>query len=388
MVGKTKATWINGYVIKQGDTASIFKLKLKTDEKSTLNGPAKLQLFDSNKAKLEYDVEVVNNVVSFALNDVLPVGDYLVEVEHAGYVFPSTDPVVLTVNENLGGDFDTEKVATLKKVEIAQEVEKAFAGLRLSDEQVADVASRITDHDTVYDDTALSERVTALESAQDVSVVAGSEKLTVAYDGDSKRYSVDVAPAAVIAPLELVGGVYQFNKVFEDEDGNYLDKSQKRLYPFIIQENDWHTRYLAGGDREITAEMTLEEHTARYGKNKVFYNRLTGQFVLNLDFSFYRFPFFKKNSKTGIPQAVGDMAVLLRIPDNVPKPVAEGEVIVCEDDLVRLQLYVGTEGNVKLYVRKGIAVLNREVPEWTWEEVEIIKSRVIKRRILAQLICY
>ncbi|HFI0151355.1 TPA: hypothetical protein ACGO3A_002240, partial [Streptococcus suis] len=114
---------------------------------------------------------------------------------------------------------------------------------------------------------------------------------------------------------------------------------------------------------------------------------LTGQFVLNLDFSFYRFPFFKKNTK-GYPQVVSDMAVLLRIPDNVPKPVADSEVIVYEDDLVRLQLYVGTEGNVKLYVRKGIAVLNREVPEWTWEEVETIKSRVIKRRILAQLICY
>ncbi|HFU4000043.1 TPA: hypothetical protein ACGO3D_000125 [Streptococcus suis] len=387
MTDKTKLTWVNGSVIKQGDVASVFKLNLRTDEKGKLNGPAKLQLFDSKKAKLEYDVEVVDNVVRFTLDDVLPVGDYLVEVEHAGYVFPSTDPVVLTVNENLGGDFGTEKVATLKKVEIAQEVEKAFAGLRLSDEQMADVASRITDHDTVYDDTALNERVTALESAQDVSVVAGSEKLTVAYDGDSKRYSVDVAPAAVIAPLELVGGVYQFNKVFEDEDGNYLDKSQKRLYPFIIQENDWHTRYLAGGDREITAEMTLAEHTARYGNNKVFYNRLTGQFVLKLDFSFYRFPFFKKSAK-GYPQVVSDMAVLLRIPDNVPKPVADGEVIVYEDELVRLQLYVGTDGNVKLYVRKGIVVLNREVPEWTWEEVEIIKSRVIKRRILAQLICY
>ncbi|HFU4545220.1 TPA: hypothetical protein ACGPBV_001911, partial [Streptococcus suis] len=265
MTDKTKLTWVNGSVIKQGDVASVFKLKLRTDEKGKLNGPAKLQLFDSKKAKLEYDVEVVDNMVRFTLDDVLPVGDYLVEVEHAGYVFPSTDPVVLTVNENLGGDFDTEEVATLKKVEIAQEVEKAFAGLRLSDEQVADVASRITDHDTVYDDTALSERVTALESVQDVSVVAGSEKLTVAYDGDNKRYSVDVAPAAVIAPLELVGGVYQFNKVFEDEDGNYLAKSQNRLYPFIIQENDWHTRYLAGGDREITAEMTLAEHTARYG---------------------------------------------------------------------------------------------------------------------------
>ena len=122
-------------------------------------------------------------------------------------------------------------------------------------------------------------------------------------------------------------------------------------------------------------------------KSKVFYNRLTGQFEFNIDFSFYRFSFFRKNSKE-VPQVVDDMAVLLRIPDNVPKPVSDGEVIVYEDDLVRLQLYVGQDGNVKLYIRKGIAVLNREVPEWTWEEVEIIKSRVIKRRIIAQLFCY
>lgn len=341
MSDKTKLQWMNGSVIKQGDVASVFKLKLRTDEKGNLNGPAKLQLFDSKKAKLEYDVEVVDNVVRFTLDDVLPVGSYLVEVEHAGYVFPSTDPVVLTVNENLGGDFETEEVATLKKVEIAQEVEKALAGLRLSDEQVADVASRITDN------------------------------------------------KAVISPLLLVGGVYQFAKTYEDDEGNYLDTSQKRLYPFIIQPNDYSARYLAGGSDEITPEMTLEERMKGYGadKNKVFYNRLTGQFVLNLDFSFYRFPYFRKTS-TGNIQQLSDMTVLLRLPDDVPKPVSDSEVIVYEEDLICLQLHVDTEGNVTLYVKKGIAVLNRENTNWTLDEVELIKSRVIKHRILAQLICY
>lgn len=231
---------------------------------------------------------------------------------------------------------------------------------------------------------------TALESAQDVSVVAGSEKLTVAYDEENKRYSVDITPAAVIiAPLELVGGVYQLAKTYEDDEGNYLDKSQKRLFPFIIQPNDYNARYLAGGSYEITPEMTLEERMKGYyaEKNKVFYNRLTGQFEFNIDFTFYRFPYFRKTS-TGNIQQISDMDVLLRIPDNVPKPVSEGEVIVYDDDLVRLQLYVGQDGNVKLYIRRGIAVLNREVPEWTLEEVETIKSRVIKRRIIAQLFCY
>ena len=341
MSDKTKLQWMNGSVIKQGDVASVFKLKLRTDGNAKLNGPAKLQLFDSKKAKLEYDVEVVDNVVRFTLNDVLPVGNYTVEVEHAGYVFPSTDPVVLTVNENLGADFDTEEVATLKKVEIAQEVEKAFAGLRLSDEQVADVAGRITDN------------------------------------------------KVVISPLLLVGGVYQFAKTYEDDEGNFLDKSQKRLFPFIIQPNDNNVQYLAGGLYEITPEMTLEERMKGYGidKNKVIYNRLTGQYVLNLDFSFYRFPYFRKTS-TGNIQQLSDMTVLLRLPDDVPKPASESEVIVYEDDLVRLQLHVGTDGNVQLYIKKGVAVLNRENTNWTLDEVETIKSRVIKRRILAQLICY
>ncbi|HFI2472236.1 TPA: hypothetical protein ACGO11_000567 [Streptococcus suis] len=32
----------------------------------------------------------------------MPIGSYIVEIEHAGYVFPSTNSVTLTVNENLG----------------------------------------------------------------------------------------------------------------------------------------------------------------------------------------------------------------------------------------------------------------------------------------------
>lgn len=50
----------------------------------------------------EFEAEVVDNLVSFRLEKALPVGSYVVEIEHAGYVFPSTDSVILTVNENLG----------------------------------------------------------------------------------------------------------------------------------------------------------------------------------------------------------------------------------------------------------------------------------------------
>lgn len=102
MSDKTKLTWVKGSVVKQGDTSSVFKLKLKTDDGAVLNGPAKIQLIHSSKGVIEFDVEVVDNVVSFRLEKALPIGSYIVEVEHAGYVFPSTDSVTLTVNENLG----------------------------------------------------------------------------------------------------------------------------------------------------------------------------------------------------------------------------------------------------------------------------------------------
>lgn len=208
MSDKTKLTWLNGSVIKQGDTSSVFKLKLKTDDNVVLNGPAKLQLIQ-DQAKIEYDAEVVTNVVSFHLDEALPVGNYIIEIEHAGYVFPSTNSVVLTVNENLG-DVITDEIAELLTVDdyIKQKLADFHAGqidlddlasklnipqyddgplttqisdilaeisaLKQSQEQSvqyddSEIRSRLTalenktDNDTVYDDTIIDQRLTALE---------------------------------------------------------------------------------------------------------------------------------------------------------------------------------------------------------------------------------
>lgn len=209
MSDKTKLTWLNGSVIKQGDTSSVFKLKLRTDDNVVLNGPAKLQLIQ-DQAKIEYDVEVVTNVVSFHLDETLPVGNYVVEVEHAGYVFPSTNSIVLTVNENLG-DVITDEIAELLTVDdyIKQKLADFQTGQIDLDElaskldipqyddgplttQISDILAEIsvlkqsqeqsvqyddselkkrltalenkTDNDTIYDDTIIDQRLTALES--------------------------------------------------------------------------------------------------------------------------------------------------------------------------------------------------------------------------------
>ncbi|HEM6397929.1 TPA: hypothetical protein U2D39_000359 [Streptococcus suis] len=102
MSDKTKLQWINGSIIKQGDTSSIFKLKLRTEDRRKLNGPAKIQLIHQTKGVVEFEAEVVDDVVSFRLEKALPIGNYIVEVEHAGYVFPSTNSVVFADRENTG----------------------------------------------------------------------------------------------------------------------------------------------------------------------------------------------------------------------------------------------------------------------------------------------
>lgn len=112
MSGMTKLAWLTDSVIKQGDTASVFKLRLTTNDKAVLNGPANIQLIHTNKGMIEFESEVIKNVVSFHLEKALPIGSYIVEIEHAGYVFPSTNSVTLTVNENLG-EFVSDKAMEL-----------------------------------------------------------------------------------------------------------------------------------------------------------------------------------------------------------------------------------------------------------------------------------
>lgn len=112
MSGMTKLAWLTGSVVKQGDTASVFKLRLTTNDKAVLNGPTKIQLIHTNKGMIEFESEVIKNVVSFRLEKALPIGSYIVEIEHAGYVFPSTNSVTLTVNENLG-EFVSDKAMEL-----------------------------------------------------------------------------------------------------------------------------------------------------------------------------------------------------------------------------------------------------------------------------------
>lgn len=112
MCDKTSLHWLSGSKVKQGDVSSEFKIRLCTEDEQILNGTGRLQLVHSSKGMVELEVNIVNNVFSFRLEKALPVGVYIVEVEHAGYVFPSTNNITLTVNENVG-EFASDKAIEL-----------------------------------------------------------------------------------------------------------------------------------------------------------------------------------------------------------------------------------------------------------------------------------
>lgn len=184
MSDKTKLTWLNGSVIKQGDTSSIFKLKLKTDDNVVLNGPAKIQLVQG-QAKIEYDAEVVDNQVTFNLPNTLPVGSYIVEVEHAGYVFPSTNSVVLTVNENLG-DVITDEIAELLTVD--DYIKQKLVDFQTGQIDLDELASKLTI--SQYDDGPLTTQISDILA--EISVLKQFQEQSVQYDDSELRSQISV----------------------------------------------------------------------------------------------------------------------------------------------------------------------------------------------------
>lgn len=183
MSDKTRLTWVNGSVIKQGDTSSIFKLKLWTDDNAVLNGPAKLQLIDNAKAKIELATDVIDNQVVFNLDKTLPVGSYIVEVEHAGYVFPSTNSVVLTVNENLG-DVITDEIAELLTVD--DYIKQKLADFQTGQIDLDELASKLTIPQ--YDDEPLTTQISDILA--EISVLKQSQEQSVQYDDSELRSQI------------------------------------------------------------------------------------------------------------------------------------------------------------------------------------------------------
>ncbi|WP_449453304.1 hypothetical protein [Streptococcus suis] len=241
MADKTKLIWVNGSTIKQGDTSSIFKLKLLPEDNAELNGPAKLQLIDRNKAKVEYDVDVVDNIIEFKLDRVLPADAYIVEVEHAGYVFPSADLVTLKVTENQG-DYITDEIVGLLSID--EYIKQKLADFQSGQIDLDELASKLTI--SQYDDSQIKAQIN--EILAEIESLKQPEDSQTSYDDSELR-------SQIRALSELV-----------DKDTVYDDSELREKIQTLEDREDHDTTYTAGaGLRLIGTEFSVDEASLPQG---------------------------------------------------------------------------------------------------------------------------
>lgn len=114
-----------GRVVKQGDSASLFGFALYDENwvPIVLDGQEATIHFVSKKGKTTFNATVQGSKVSFKIPKVLPVESYLVEVECAGYVFPSDQSVRVDVAQS-ADEYTSEQVLALVKNDVKEEIDK------------------------------------------------------------------------------------------------------------------------------------------------------------------------------------------------------------------------------------------------------------------------
>jgi hypothetical protein len=117
-----------GRVVKQGDSASLFGFALYDENwvPIDLDGQAATIHFVSKKGKATFSATVQGSKVTFKIPKVLPVESYLVEVDCAGYVFPSDQNVRVDVIQS-ADEYTSEQVLGLVKNDVKTEIDKYIA---------------------------------------------------------------------------------------------------------------------------------------------------------------------------------------------------------------------------------------------------------------------
>lgn len=145
-----------GRVVKQGDSASLFGFALYDENwvPIDLDGQAATIHFTSKKGKTTFNATVQGSKVSFKIPKVLPVESYLVEVECAGYVFPSDQSVRVDVVQS-AEEYQSAEMVELGKVSLRDEIANYLAGHTVQ----------------AYNDGPLVARIEALEARPQATAV-------------------------------------------------------------------------------------------------------------------------------------------------------------------------------------------------------------------------
>lgn len=159
-----------GKIVKQGDSASLFGFALYDENwvPIDLDGQTATIHFVSKKGKASFSATVQGSKVSFKIPKVLPVESYLVEVDCAGYVFPSDQSVRVDVVQS-AEEYQPTEVVELGKVSLRDEIANYLAGHTVQAYNDGSLVARIEALEarpqaTTVDLGPLEQRVQALES--------------------------------------------------------------------------------------------------------------------------------------------------------------------------------------------------------------------------------
>lgn len=179
-----------GDTIKQADFGSELAFELLNEQYDKIIEPlgelAKVILKKDNIAIYQTSVAIIDNIVSFKFDKILPVGSYILEIIVGDYVFPSNNLVIITV-EQTHGDFEPEYLVKVSYEELKADVddfkikieqfENALSAneinvnqeLLVINQNVSDMNTRIEslenreDNDTIYDDTSIKQSISDVD---------------------------------------------------------------------------------------------------------------------------------------------------------------------------------------------------------------------------------
>lgn len=226
-----------GDTIKQADFGSELAFELLDEQyvkfRESLGELAKVILKKDNIAIYQTSVTIVNNTVSFKFDKILPVGSYVLEIIVGNYVFPSNNRVIITIEQTYG-DFEPEYLVKVSYEELKADVDDVKTKIEQLEntlnanetnvnqellainQNVSDMNKRIEslenreDKDTVYDDTSIKQSISDVNTEVDNL----SEKVTSL----EKRPIVDTALTERVEALERK----------EDKDTVYDDTEIKK----------------------------------------------------------------------------------------------------------------------------------------------------------------
>ena len=214
-----------GNVIKQADFGSNLSFELLDERRRKipeLDGQtATIRLIKEDNIAYQTESLIVDSAVSFKFDRVLEKGIYVLEIVAGNYVFPSNNMVKITI-EKTAGNYKPENMVKTDLVELqgkitAIEQREHDVNQELLDvgQKQAEMTKRIEileqkeDHDTIYDDTEIKQSVADVDTKDDNL----SEKVTTL----EERPIVDTALTERVEALERK----------EDKDTVYDDSNLK-----------------------------------------------------------------------------------------------------------------------------------------------------------------